>query len=72
VSDAVSKQDRELAEAGYPEALRTSQVCRALGVHQQTVLKLVREGTLSAFRLNAQIRVRRHDLAHFLVVSRVR
>jgi excisionase family DNA binding protein len=71
-SDPVKAQENELKALGYGETLKTAEVERVLGCHRQTVLKLVRDGKLSAFKLNTNLRVRRSDLAHFLHVSRTR
>lgn len=71
-SDPVKAQENELKDSGYPETMKTADVKRVLGCHEQTVYSLVREGKLSAFRLNNSLRFRRSDLAHFLHVSRAR
>lgn len=72
LNDPVKKQEADLKQDGYPETLKAAEVERVLGCHRQTVYTLVREGKLSAFRLNNALRVRRRDLAHFLHVSRTR
>jgi excisionase family DNA binding protein len=44
---------------------RRTDVARVLGVHPQTVDKLIREGTLSAYKLGHLTVVKREELERF-------
>jgi excisionase family DNA binding protein len=55
-------------DQGDPELMSVNDACRFLGVHRNTLYKLIREGELPAFRLvkGGRWRFRRADLAQWL------
>lgn len=72
MSEGPKEFEDQLKDDGYGETLKAAEVENVLGVHRQTVLRLVRDGALPAFRVNRHVRVRRRDLAQFLNLSRTR
>lgn len=63
---AVSQREGE--EQSERELISVAEACRFLGVHRNTLYKLIREGELPAFRLvkGGRWRFRRSDLAQWL------
>lgn len=49
-----------------PEYLSVREVADILGLHYQTVLRHVREGTIPAVRIGRSYRISRHELDHIL------
>jgi excisionase family DNA binding protein len=63
---AVSRADEH--DQTEPELISVHDACRFLGVHRNTLYKLIREGELPAFRLvkGGRWRFRRSDLQQWL------
>lgn len=52
------------------EILTVPEVARYLRVTTKTVYALVRRGELTSFRVGRAVRVRRHDVEHFVAAHR--
>lgn len=70
LTDRINAADAELSADGFPVNLTAEQTAAALGAqHPRTVARMIERGELSAFKLGNRWRIRRRELARYIVVQ---
>ena len=69
MNDRAAEIDRMLAEQGFPNAMRRSDACRAIGVHHDTLRKLRKDGEITSISVRGQFVYRRVDVATFIALG---